>query len=92
MKGMRHRKRHARTAFEVVDTVHREIWAGRLSRTQGELLIGFVFLESARLVPDHPQATYYRRCRDLERIGLLKEGKLLKGGRRSSPVDVDFGS
>jgi hypothetical protein len=54
-----------------VETIRRAAEAGELTRQRAELLIGFVMLESVRAPVESEHSTYYRRCRDLRRMGLL---------------------
>jgi hypothetical protein len=77
------------TPREVTERIAAELKAGTLDRRQAEALLGFVLLEALAIrgVPvESPKATYYRRCGELRRVGLLS------GRTNMEPVNVEFDS
>lgn len=63
---------------------------GAMPRVQAELLLGFVLFESLGSMREVKRATYWARCSDLDKCGLLSEGRLRKGGRKSKAVEVNL--
>ena len=70
---------------EIATRICEHLDAGSITRREAEILIGFVLVETLEPSDEFwlPKSTYYRRCKQLRPMGLLKAAE-------TEPVNVDF--